>query len=381
VIQTGEVVADAVVARRDRLNRVRAAMVEADVDVLVLSLGADLPWLSGYEAMPLERPTALVLPKDGEATLFVPELEAPRVRHDHGAYTLRPWRESEDAVALIADCVGTAARVGISDRAWAGLLLGLQALLPHARFERASSVTGPIRAVKDSAEIAALRAAGAAADRVAGALLAGEIPLLGRREDEVSAEIGARLVAEGHSRVNFAIVGSGPNAASPHHEPGGRRIAARDAVVCDFGGTFSLHGDVGYCSDTTRTVVVGEAPARFAELYEVLQAAQQIAVEAVRPGIAAEEIDRAGRAVMADAGFGEAFIHRIGHGIGIEEHEDPYVVAGNATVLVPGHAFSVEPGIYLAGDTGARIEDIVVVTESGYLACNESPHGLTVLDR
>ncbi len=381
MIQTGEVVADAVVARRDRLNRVRAAMVEADVDVLVLSLGADLPWLSGYEAMPLERPTALVLPKDGEATLFVPELEAPRVRHDHGAYTLRPWRESEDAVALIADCVGTAARVGISDRAWAGLLLGLQALLPHARFERASSVTGPIRAVKDSAEIAALRAAGAAADRVAGALLAGEIPLLGRREDEVSAEIGARLVAEGHSRVNFAIVGSGPNAASPHHEPGGRRIAARDAVVCDFGGTFSLHGDVGYCSDTTRTVVVGEAPARFAELYEVLQAAQQIAVEAVRPGIAAEEIDRAGRAVMADAGFGEAFIHRIGHGIGIEEHEDPYVVAGNATVLVPGHAFSVEPGIYLAGDTGARIEDIVVVTESGYLACNESPHGLTVLDR
>ena len=356
-------------------------MVAARVDVLVLSLGADLPWLSGYEAMPLERPTALVLPKDDEATLFVPELEAPRVRHDRGAYSLRPWRESEDAVALIAASVGGAAKVGISDRAWAGLLLGLQDSLPGARFQRASSVTGPIRAVKDSAEIAALSAAGAAADRVADALLGGEIPLLGRREDDVSAEIGARLVAEGHSHVNFAIVGSGPNAASPHHEAGARRIASGDAVVCDFGGTFSLNGDVGYCSDTTRTVAVGEAPARFAEFYEVLQAAQQLAVEGVRPGVRAEEIDRVGRAVIADAGFGEAFIHRIGHGIGIEEHEDPYVVEGNKTVLVPGHAFSVEPGIYLAGETGARIEDIVVVTESGYLACNQSPHGLTVLDR
>jgi len=381
VSSTGEVLADADLARRDRLERVRGAMALAGVDVLVLSLGADLPWLSGYEAMPLERPTALVLPKDDEATLFVPELEAPRVRHDRGAYALRPWRESEDAVALIAAKVGAAAKIGISDRAWAGLLLGLQDALPDARFQRASAVTGAIRAVKDDAEIAALAAAGAAADRVAEALLAGEIALIGRREDEVSTEIGARLIAEGHSHVNFAIVGSGPNASSPHHEPGMRRIALGDAVVCDFGGTFSLDGDVGYCSDTTRTVVVGELPARFAEFYAVLKEAQRRAVEAVRPGVGAEEIDRVGRAVIADAGFGEAFIHRIGHGIGIEEHEDPYVVEGNSTLLVPGHAFSVEPGIYLAGETGARIEDIVVVTESGYLACNNSPHGLTVLDR
>jgi Xaa-Pro aminopeptidase len=381
VTSTGEVVTDADLARRDRLDRVRAAMVSAEVDVLVLSLGADLPWLSGYEAMPLERPTALVVSKDGEATLFVPELEAPRVRHDRDAFALRPWRESEDAVSLIAASVGAAAKVGISDRAWAGLLLGLQDALPGARFQRASSVTGPIRAVKDGAEIAALHAAGAAADRVADALLAGEIPLIGRREDEVSAEIGARLIAEGHSHVNFAIVGSGPNASSPHHEAGERRIGSGDAVVCDFGGAFSLHGDVGYCSDTTRTVVVGEVPARFAEFYGVLEEAQRLAVEAVRPGLRAEEIDRVGRAVISEAGFGDAFIHRIGHGIGIEEHEDPYVVEGNITVLVPGHAFSVEPGIYLAGKTGARIEDIVVVTESGYSACNRSPHGLTVLDR
>jgi Xaa-Pro aminopeptidase len=378
---TGEVLSDSVLARRNRLERVRVAMAAADVDVLVLSLGADLPWLSGYEAMPLERPTALVLPKDDEATLFVPELEAPRVRHDAGAFALRPWRESEDAVALIAAKLGAAKKVGISDRAWAGLLLGLQDALPGAGFQRASLVTGPIRAVKDAAEVAALEAAGAAADRVAAALLGGEIALIGRREDEVSADIGARLVAEGHSHVNFAIVGSGPNASSPHHDAGERLIASGDAVVCDFGGTLSLDGDVGYCSDTTRTVVVGELPARFGEFYAVLEEAQRQAVEAVRPGVSAEEIDRVGRAIISEAGFGEEFIHRIGHGIGIEEHEDPYIVEGNATVLVPGHAFSVEPGIYLAGLTGARIEDIVVVTDSGHLACNRTPHGLTVLDR
>jgi Xaa-Pro aminopeptidase len=377
---TEEVVVDAAVARRDRLAKVRAAMEASGLEVLVLSLGADLPWLSGYEAMPLERPTALVVPKDGEATLFVPELEAPRVRDDASVFALRPWRESEDAIGLIATAVGTRSRVGISDRAWAGLLLSLQEALPAASFLRASSVTGPLRAVKDASEIAALKAAGAAADRVANALLRGEIPLRGRSEAEVSAEIGARLLAEGHSRVNFAIVGSGPNAASPHHEPGTRRIEHGDAVVCDFGGAFSLNGDVGYCSDTTRTVVVGEVPHRFAELYAVLEDAQARAVDAVRSGVTAEEIDRVGRAVIEEAGFGEEFMHRIGHGIGIEEHEDPYIVEGNATLLVPGHAFSVEPGIYLAGNTGARIEDIVVVTDDGVLRCNESPHGLTFVD-
>lgn len=367
-------------ARVARLARVRQAMAAQGVDVLVLSLGADLPWLSGYEAMPLERPTALVLPKDGEAVLFVPELEAPRVRQNEAAFTLRPWKESEDAVALIAAAVGSAAAVGISDRAWATLLLSLQDALPSARFARASSVTGPIRAVKDEVEIAALRAAGAAADRVALALLDGDIKLSGRREDEVSGEISARLLAEGHSRVNFAIVGSGPNAASPHHEPGARRIGVGDAVVCDFGGTFSLGGDVGYCSDTTRTVCVGHAPSRLLEFYEVLEVAQAEAVAAVRPGMTAEQIDAVGRDLIARAGFGERFIHRIGHGIGVEEHEDPYIVSGNDVVLVAGHAFSIEPGIYFAGETGARIEDIVIVDAAGVETCNRTSHSLTILE-
>ena len=373
-------VLDAEQARLARLSRVRAAMVEADVDVLVLSLGADLPWLSGYEAMPLERPTALVLEKDGDATLFVPELEAPRVRPHEDAFSIRAWKETEDAVALIAAAVGAATKVAISDRAWASLVLALQSALPNASFSRASAVTGPIRAMKDAAEIAALHAAGRAADRVALALLDGDIKLLGRREDEVSAEISARLIAEGHQHVNFAIVGSGPNAASPHHEPGERRIEFGDAVVCDFGGSLALDGDVGYCSDTTRTVCVGEAPATLLEFYEVLEIAQAEAVAAVRPGMRAEEVDKVGRDLIAAAGFGAAFIHRIGHGIGIEEHEDPYIVSGNDIVLQAGHAFSVEPGIYFSGDTGARIEDIVIVTEDGVESCNTTSHALTIVE-
>jgi Xaa-Pro aminopeptidase len=367
-------------ARRARLNRVREAMAVAGLDALLLSLGADLPWLSGYEAMPLERPTVLVVPLDDVATLVVPALEAPRVVVDEELFTLRPWSEGEDAVDLVAAFVGARRRVGISDRSWSSLLLALQQRLPEAQFSPASLVTGALRAVKDPAEIAALTAAGAAADRVAETLLAGEIPLIGRSEAEVSAEISRRLLAEGHERVNFAIVGSGPNAASPHHEAGSRRIGAGETVVCDFGGSLRLGDDVGYCSDTTRTVVTGPPSAELRELYDVLELAQLTAVRAVAPGRRCEDIDRAGRDVIDAAGFGPAFIHRIGHGIGVEEHEDPYIIAGNRTVLEAGHAFSVEPGIYLTGRMGARIEDIVVVSRDGVVALNRSDHALHVVE-
>ena len=241
-------------------------------------------------------------------------------------------------------------------------------------------MTGPLRAVKDAEEIAGLAAAGAAADDVSAALLAGEIPLVKRTEAAVSEEIGARLRAAGHARVNFAIVAAGPNAASPHHEPGERRIGPGETVVCDFGGTFRRHGDVGYCSDTTRTVVTGEPTAELAELYAALAEAQEAAVRAVRPGVACEEIDRVGRRRIEAAGYGEHFVHRIGHGIGIEEHEDPYLVEGNGEPIVEGHAFSVEPGIYLPGRLGARIEDIVVATAEGVRRLNAADRDLHVVD-
>jgi Xaa-Pro aminopeptidase len=314
------------------------------VGTLLLSLGADLPWLIGYEAMPLERPTILVIRRDDLPILIVPRLEAPRVDRDDSMFTIYPWEETDDPVEVAARLVDEG-RIGVSDRMWASLLLSIERALPGRSFVAASSVTGAVREKKDAREVRALVAAGAAADRVADALLKGEIALIGRTEAEVSAEIGRRLVDEGHERVNFAIVAAGPNAASPHHEASSRVIGPGETVVCDFGGTFRVDGDVGYCSDTTRTVVTGEPSSRLVEMYEILEEAQASAVDAVRPGQPCQEIDAVGRRIIAEAGYGEYFIHRIGHGIGVEAHEDPYLVAGNGTPLEPGHACSVEPGI------------------------------------
>ena len=350
-------------------------MAADGVEALLLSLGADLPWLTGYQAMPLERLTMLVLPVDADATLVVPRLEAARVQERPEAFSVRPWAETEDPVAIVAGLVGRRRHLAIGDRTWATFLLGLQRALPDASWDRASAVTGPIRAVKDADEVAALRAAAEAADRVAAELLKGAIGLIGRREAEVSADIGRRLRAEGHDRVNFAIVGSGPNAASPHHEPGERVIQSGEAVVCDFGGTMA-----GYCSDITRTVFTGPPPQEFVELYAVLEQAQAAAVDGAVVGRPCEAVDAIARERIAAAGYGDHFIHRTGHGIGMEEHEDPYLVAGNTDALVAGHAFSIEPGIYLEGRFGARIEDIVVATESGPDALNTADHGLHVVE-
>ncbi len=360
-------------AHGPRADRVRRAMERLGVDALLLSLGADLPWLTGYTAMPLERLTMLVLLADGDATLVVPRLEAPRVAEDP-TFSLYPWDEAEDPVQIVAGLVGGRRRLAISDRTWATFVLQLQDRLPDASWRQASAVTGPLRAVKDAGEVAALAAASAAADRVAAALISGQIPLIGRTEAEVSDDIARRVVAEGHQRVNFAIVGSGPNSASPHHDAGARRIGPGEAVVCDFGGTMD-----GYCSDITRTVFTGEPPAQFRDLYTVLQLAQAAAVAAAEVGTTCQQVDGTARAIITEAGFGDYFIHRTGHGIGLEEHEDPYIVAGNAEPLVPGHAFSVEPGIYLPGRFGARIEDIVVASEDGPRSLNAVDHGLAVV--
>lgn len=363
----------------DRLARVRAALVEQGVDAMVLSVGPDLPWLTGYEAMPLERLTALVVTAD-DAELVVPRLEAPRVVERPDVFSLRPYEETTDPVDLVAERLGASAVVAIGDRTWARFLVELGRQRPTIRWVRGTEVTGPLRAVKDPAEVEALAAAGAAADRVAAQLQVGQIPLRGRTEAEVSADLGRRLVDEGHQRVNFAIVAAGPNAASPHHEPGSRVIAEGDVVLCDFGGTLLTADGVGYCSDITRCVSLGEPAAEVAEAYAVLRRAQAAAVASATVGTPCEAVDAAARRIIDEAGYGDRFFHRTGHGIGVEEHEDPYVVAGNATALVAGHAFSVEPGIYTAGAWGMRLEDIVVATASGPLPLNRADHDLVVVD-
>lgn len=360
---------------------VRAAMAARGIDVLLLSVGPDLPWLVGYEAMPLERLTMLVVPRGGDATLVVPRLEAPRVVERPELFALRPWEESEDPIRLVADLVGPAGAVAVGDRTWARFVVDLQAALPDgARWSRAGEVTGPLRARKDAAEVAALRAAAEAADRVAAQLQAGEIPLAGRTEAAISADIGRRLVAEGHQRVNFAIVAAGANAASPHHEPGEAVVEPGQVVLCDFGGTWPTDSGAGYCSDITRCVSLGAPPAEVAEAYEALAAAQAASVASAVVGTPCEDVDRAARRPLAAAGYGERFIHRTGHGIGVEEHEDPYIVEGNRTPLEAGHAFSVEPGIYTPGAWGLRLEDIVVATEAGPLALNRAERALVVVD-
>ncbi len=362
-----------------RAERARARMDELGVDVVLLSVGPDLPYLTGYEAMPLERLTMLVLPREGEATLVVPRLEAPRVVDRPDVFRLHPWDETDDPIAAVAGLVGGAGSVAIGDRTWSRFLVRLQASLPAARFSLASAVLGPLRACKDAAEVAALRRASAAADRVAGALQGGEIELVGRTEAAVSAELGRRLLAEGHQRVNFAIVAAGANAASPHHDAGARVIQAGEVVLCDFGGTMLDADGVGYCSDITRCVSVGEPTDEVAEAYAVLHDAQQAAIASAVLGTPCEEVDATARRAIADAGWGERFIHRTGHGIGIEEHEDPYIVSGNTTPLAAGHAFSVEPGIYVPGQFGLRLEDIVVAAEDGPEPLNRVDHALAIL--
>ena len=363
-----------------RLAGVRSRMETLGVDALLLSVGADLPWLCGYEAMPLERLTMLVVPRDGDVTLVVPTLEAPRVEERPEVFTLRPWGETEDPVAIVSQLLGPVGVAAVGDRTWARFLVELQAATPATSYRRSVEVTGPLRAVKDTHEVEALRRAAAAADRVAVALRGGDIPLVGRTEAEVSADLGRRLLDEGHRRVNFAIVATGANAASPHHDPGPTVIGRDEVVLCDFGGTMSDRFGVGYCSDITRCVWTGRPPDDAAEVYSVLQDAQERSFRAAVVGAPGRAVDAAARNAITAAGWGDRFIHRTGHGIGVEEHEDPYIVVGNHAALVAGNTFSIEPGIYLPDRFGFRLEDIVVATADGPEALNRVEHGLAVLD-
>jgi len=366
----------------DRLRRAADATADAGYDALLLTPGADLRYLTGYDALVLPRLTCLVLPARGEPVLVVPELERPAaLASPAGRLDLEivGWPETADPFALVASRVGqwrqdSPKRVGVANRMWAEHLLRLRAALPAVEQRLAGEVLHRLRVRKSAAEVEALRRAGAAIDRVHARMAEWLRP--GRSEEEVGRDIAGAIVDEGHKRVNFVIVGSGPNGASPHHDLGARRLCAGDTVVVDIGGTTAD----GYCSDSTRTYSLGEPPPEVTAYYDVLLAAQLAACEAVRPGVSAEAVDRAAREIIEAAGYGERFVHRTGHGIGLEEHEQPWIVAGNLEPLEPGMAFSVEPGIYLPGHSGARIEDILVCTGSGGQRLNTVPRELAVLE-
>lgn len=353
------------------LARAATALEAADVDALLIGPGADLRYLTGYHALAMERLTLLVARRDGRHRLIVPTLERARAAAAGlpDDLDLVDVGETGDPYVAVVEALSglDGESLAVGDRLWSMFLLGLQERLPRRRWLPASRITRELRMVKSAREIAALRAAGAAIDRVH--LRVPQLLRPGRRESEVGRDIAAAIIEEGHEEVAFVIVASGPNGASPHHETGERTIVEGDAVVVDLGGFVD-----GYASDCTRNYVVGHAPDGYAEAHAALEAAQEAACRAVRPGVAAEAVDAAARDLLDAAGLGAHFIHRTGHGIGLEVHEEPYIVAGNRLPLRPGMTFSVEPGVYLANRFGMRIEDIVMVTADGAERLNTTPH-------
>jgi Xaa-Pro aminopeptidase len=347
----------------DRLTRATAEAGAAGIDLLLLTPGADLRYLVGYDAKPLERLTCLAVPAAGDPFLVVPRLERAAAEDSGaGAYVeIVTHEETDDAYAVLAGRLrGAPSRVGLFDRMWAEQALRFRAAFAGAEQVLAGAVIRRLRLRKDAAEVEALRQAGSAIDAVHRQM--GDWLRPGRTEREVGADVARAIVDAGHEHVNFVIIGSGPNGASPHHDCSDRMIQPGDPVVVDIGGTMPD----GYCSDCTRTYVAGGEPDHeFERYYAILLDAQKHACAAVRPGVTAESIDVAARDVITAGGYGEQFIHRTGHGIGLEEHEDPYIVTGNDTTLEPGMCFSIEPGIYLPGRHGARIEDIVAVSDDG----------------
>jgi Xaa-Pro aminopeptidase len=364
----------------DRIRRAGEVAADLDVELLLITPGTDLRYLIGSDTATHERLTCLVVPAAGHRAppaLVVPRMEAPGFAHlglDHLGVEVVTWQDGEDPYLLVSDLAGGPTRIAVADTMPAVHVFGVQDALPDAKASLAGRVLRELRMRKDAAEVRELRAAGAAIDRVHARMA--EFVKAGRTEEQAAADIAAAIVEEGHAEAAFVIVGSGPNGASPHHDVSDRVIEVGDVVVIDIGGPLPS----GYNSDSTRTYAVGREPsAEIRAAYAVLQHAQEQAVASVRPGVTAEEVDATARRTITEAGLGERFIHRTGHGIGIDVHEEPYIVGGNTRPLEPGMAFSVEPGVYLDGAWGARIEDIVVVTAEGVERLNHRPRDLVVL--
>jgi Xaa-Pro aminopeptidase len=355
-----------------RAGRAVAAATAAGLAGLVVAPGPDMVYLAGYTPpAETERLTALVLTPGAPPTLVVPTLERGDAQRAAARLTLLDWTDGTDPYALLAKLMPPG-RYGVSDSTWSLHLLALQRTVLGTSYAAFSEALPMLRAVKDAAELDRLAAAGAAADAAFEGILATRFA--GRRENEVAADLDRLLREHGHEQVDFTIVGSGPHGADPHHEATDRIIEPGDTVVLDFGGLRD-----GYGSDTTRTVHVGEPPAEVRAVHDVVRAAQQAAFEAVAPGVECQHLDAVARAVITEAGYGEYFVHRTGHGIGLSTHEPPYIATGECQPLVPGMCFSLEPGIYLPGRFGVRIEDIVTVTATGGRRLNNSSRALAVV--
>ena len=357
----------------DRLRRAQAEMARQGIDLLVVGASADLLYLIGYEGHESERMSVLVLPRDGAPHYIVPGLEAPLLHDQRDLLQIVPWEETEDPAAKVAQAAGPAADgvIAVGDELWSVFAIRLQDRMPRARWTEGGQLLRPLRMIKDEREIALLAEAARRTDESWEEFLTTAIT--GLTEWEVRERLMGLLSARGLAPV-FCNVGSGPNGASPHQTASDRVIGPGDAIVCDWGGTLE-----GYNSDVTRTAHVGDPSPEFVRAYDAVRAANQAAFDVVRPGVPCQEVDRAARAVLTEAGYGEAFIHRTGHGLGLSLHEEPYLVEGNNLPLEEGMVFSDEPGVYFPGRFGIRIEDTVVCTADGGRRLNDATRTLRVM--
>jgi Xaa-Pro aminopeptidase len=357
----------------DRLRRAQAEMAQQNIDLFVVGASADLRYLIGYEGHESERMSVLVLPRDGAPHYVVPGLEAPLLDEQRDLLQIVSWEETEDPAAKVAAIAGAAGlgTIAAGDELWSVFTLRLQRAMPRARWTEGGQLLRPLRMIKDEREIELLAEAARRTDESWEEFLT--LSITGLTEWDVRDRLMGLLAERGLQPV-FCNVGSGPNGASPHQTASDRVIGPGDAVVCDWGGTLE-----GYNSDVTRTAHVGEPSPEFVRAYEAVLAANQAAFEAVRPGVPCQEIDRAARRLLTDAGYGDAFIHRTGHGLGLSLHEEPYLVEGNALPLAEGMVFSDEPGVYFPGQFGIRIEDTVVCTAEGGRRLNEAARELRVI--
>jgi len=347
-----------------RLERVAEALDRADIDALLLGPEADTFYLTGFEhSHAAERLLALVVRRDGSSGWISPSMNVAQIQeHASPNAPIRSWTDAETYLPALREVVGDARTVAFDDEARSAFLLDLLEIAPGVRPVKAGSIMRRLRLRKDGAELNALRVAAAQVDNAIPKAVA--LCLSGRTEAEVDQDL--RILLGGGEHVAFTIIAAGPNSAHPHHETGRSALMEGDVVILDFG-TKYLH----YHSDITVTCSVGEpSDPEVRKVYRVVWEAQQKALEAVRPGVPCEAIDRAAREHITAAGYGEFFLHRTGHGLGLQVHEPPYLVAGNKELLEEGMVFSIEPGIYLPNRFGVRLEVIASVGSHGVQLIN-----------
>lgn len=358
-----------------RIVALAAALEAASVDAFLAWSPVTMGYLHGLHENAHERFLALAISKAGEVRLIAPSLTESQARRV-GIEDVRTWKDGEDPLAhvreLASDWNLDSAIVAVDDEMPAKMIIEVQDLLPRTNFRPGGTLVAGLMRRKSPAELDLLRRAGRIADEAWDAVL----PTLqaGQTEREVTRRLFAEMEARG-GRPTFGIVAAGPNGAEPHHLSDDTPLREGDVVILDFGCSLE-----GYQSDITRTVAIGSASEEARRVYDVVLAAHRAGRDAVRAGVTAGNVDAAARGVIEAAGYGEAFFHRLGHGIGQRGHEEPYIVGGSDVTLLPGDCFSVEPGVYLAGRFGVRIENIVTATEGGHESLNADPaQGLLVL--